>query len=222
MPLEFWNSLLQISSAIVLFVTFAVGLGVIVVGRELAHRNELRMKAAETLLAEATQKAEDARGRAERANERASRIEIEAAEQRERAAVAERELLALKNRVSDRSLTPADRAKLLEALPRGSGLKRGIEVQCVGGSPEPCAFADALAAVLKDAGWAVSFRHTDRAILLPGASPSGIIISAGGGPDDNQTASAIAHALGSVGIGSRTEQVHSPVPSLKLLVGHKP
>jgi hypothetical protein len=86
------------------------------------------------------------------ANERAGRLEVEAAKQRERAAKAEKELLEVQERLRPRHLPPELRQRLTDAL-RSSDVKGRIHVNCVDGDAEGCEYAREIRACLEAAGW---------------------------------------------------------------------
>jgi hypothetical protein len=96
------------------------------------------------------------------------------AEQQERAAIAERKLLELQERVKDRHLAPEKRAQLLKKL---SELPKGMVMFfCPQGSVEPCNFAGELSSLFgtAGAGWHV-------AGMMPReyeGNPTGIFITA--------------------------------------------
>lgn len=169
--------------------------------------------------------AESARGaiaagqaEAARANERAEALELETAKQREKAALAERALLELQQRVADRHLSTEQRTDLVERLstsPRGE-----VHLECVGGDPEPCAFAGELADALRAGGWTVAFGESDRGILFGGTSPKGVFLRVQSGTIPR--AVALQRALAEVGIQAPGQIVPDlPEDWVKLLVGYK-
>jgi hypothetical protein len=84
--------------------------------------------------------------------ERAGKLEVEGARQREKAATAEKELLELQLRVRPRTLG-TQRGPLLSALIAASP-KGPVEIRCVTGDGEGCAYANEIRDVLALAGWA--------------------------------------------------------------------
>jgi hypothetical protein len=126
--------------------------------RERAARAEYMMKAAEA-------QSEESRKEAARAGEgtanalaetaatkkRASKLEVEAAALRERAARAENELTKVKERIKRRTISEAQRARLLQDLkpiPKGPA-----KIIAVMGDEEAGRFARQIADILKEAGW---------------------------------------------------------------------
>ena len=188
MSFETLENWLFVGSLLALVVGAVTGIGSAFMSRISARRQEERMVTAETNLAGAQKDAADAQlkasdaaagasAAAERAakadetaasaNARAAVLEKQAEEQRERAAKAERELLEVKERIAPRQLTEVQHRSIVDSL---SGFRPGGEltVICVGGSPEPCAFAHQLAKALEDAGWRPDFSEGNRGILLAG------------------------------------------------------
>jgi hypothetical protein len=91
--------------------------------------------------------------KAETANERASKIELEAAQQRERAAKAEHDLLELQQRLAWRRVSPKEYSAFVAALKPYQG--SAVEVTKLG-EAEAGQFADDLIKMLTDAKWNVS------------------------------------------------------------------
>src|SRR5437667_5063308 len=112
MTLEGLNTFLQLASAVILALTFLVGAGAIWTSYRLRKRQSARIAA----------------------------IELEAAQQRERAAVAERDLLQLRQRLAPRSLTLSQRQALLVAL-QSAPSKGPVEVSSPTGNGEARDFA---------------------------------------------------------------------------------
>ena len=125
---------------------------------ERAARAEHMIKAAEVQSEEANKEAAragegTAKALAETAanKERASKLEVEAAALRERAARAESELMKVKERIKWRTISDAQRARLLQDLkpiPRGP-----VKIIAVMGDEEAGRFARQIADILKEAGW---------------------------------------------------------------------
>lgn len=91
--------------------------------------------------------------KAETANERTSKIELEAAQQRERAAKAERDLLELQQRLAWRRVSQKEHGEFVAALKPFAGSV--VEVTKLG-EAEAGQFADDLFKMLTDAKWKVS------------------------------------------------------------------
>jgi hypothetical protein len=169
--------------------------------------------------ARANEAAARANGEAAKANERAGALELETAQQREKAAIAEKALLELQQRVQDRHLTAEQRQALRDLLttrPKGE-----ITLFCVGGDPEPCAFAGELAEVLRASGWTVLFGESEHGLLFLGGSPKGIFLRVHSG--NTPRAVALQEALKAVGIDALGElRTDAPDDWVNLLVGYKP
>lgn len=86
------------------------------------------------------------------ANERAHALELKAAEQQERAAKAELELLAVKNELKPRLLSGESRKALVQAL-RAASPKGVIEIFHILGDDEGAAFGEQWRSALTEAGW---------------------------------------------------------------------
>src|SRR5262249_31175305 len=145
--LEDWNTVLQVGSAIVLCATFVIGTGALWTSYVLGKRQELRIAAIQRDAAEA--------------NERTKRLEIEAAEQRERAAVAERQLLELQQRMKPRNLTDIQRSAITSAMVNFSFLpntekRQSAAVFATSIAFEATTLADQIAESLKNAGWDIT------------------------------------------------------------------
>jgi hypothetical protein len=80
-------------------------------------------------------------------------LEIEASNARERAAIAEKELLEIKEKTKDRELDGATRSNLIDWLKGGA--KSTIRMWAPN-APEPVAYARHLRAAVEEAGWTVS------------------------------------------------------------------
>jgi hypothetical protein len=160
-----------------------------------------------------------AKAEAAKANERTGTLELETAQQREKAAVAERSLLELQQRVQDRHLTAGQRMALTDGLTHGP--KGEITIMCVGGNPEPCVFAEELAEVLRRSGWTVVFGEPEHGVMFVGISPKGVFLRAHSATLPR--AAVLQQALKAVGIEA-TGEVRSDTPEdwVNLLVGYKP
>ena len=103
----------------------------------------------------AAQRAEIAKAldQAAAANERSSKLELEASQQRERAAKAERDLLELQQRLAWRRISPTEYSEFVAALKPFAG--SAVEVTKLG-EAEAGQFADGLLKMLTDSKWNVS------------------------------------------------------------------
>lgn|GEM_PF-5320881 len=95
----------------------------------------------------------EAAGIAATANERAAKLELDAATQRQRAAIAERSLLELQQKLAPREFTAVERKTLIEFL--HSAPKGEIDISQTG-DPEASRFAETIAQLLVDAGWTLN------------------------------------------------------------------
>ncbi len=118
------NTVFEVGSAFLLFLTFVFGAGAIYTGRHLNREQA----------------------------ERILTLARDVATQQERAAKAETALLELQEQVRPRSLTPAQRSALLDAL-RASPNKGQVTVVFGTGDGEAREFAKLLVGVLQEAGW---------------------------------------------------------------------
>ncbi len=167
--------------------------------------------------AEAGRGTAEALAQAAAANERAGALEVESARQRERAANAERTLLELQQRVQDRAISPAERTALISALRNTTGQ---IRVSCVGGNPEPCAFARQLVEILRESGWNVS--EFSEGVIFVGASPSGLILQVANAQRPPARAVVLQQALGEAGFPTDGEVVPGLAEDVvALVVGSK-
>jgi hypothetical protein len=146
------------------------------------------------------------------------RVEIDLGKQQERAAKAEKDLLELKEKVKDRHLTTEQSKNLVAFL--SPYTKGTITVGCLGGTPEPCSFADELIAALKASNWTVTM--TGRGTMIVGGTPVGLIIQV---PSSNAAyAGLLQTALTHIGLSAAGEilpGMSADVP-INLFVGSKP
>ena len=190
MSVESWNSLFQVGSLALVLATFALGAGALWTGNRINKRQTDRLLVLESDLTKARERTANAETVAAEAKavsakagegtlkaladvavatERAGRIEVEAAAQRERAAIAEKSLLELKNKLKPRTLTAVQIGKLVAGL-KGAQHKGHVQVGCIGGDTESCTLAWQLHEAIKSAGWSTDFTH------LLGVSARGIAI----------------------------------------------
>jgi hypothetical protein len=146
------------------------------------------------------------------------RVEVELAQQQERAAIAERSLLELRQKVTPRAVSAEQRKHLISALrqaPKGS-----VQVLCVLGDGEGFAFAAQIDGVLKESGWPVSD-------LLQGAfgprNPVGIFMRVKSASTAPPHAAALQHAFESAGIPLPAGEDPTLAEGLtQIVVGNKP
>lgn len=160
-----------------------------------------------------------AKSDAAKANERAGALELETAKQREKAANAERELLALQRRIAPRQFSAGEMASLIEEL-RRSPVKGLVEIGSVIGDSEGDALATQFDQALKAGGWTT---HVYRSAYV-GGDPIGlgfVVHSISATPPTHLLA--LSRALATVGVILPTiEDAGLADGALKLLVGIKP
>lgn len=147
--------------------------------------------------------------------QRTKQLELRVAEQQERAAKAERDLLEIKERQSDRQFTDEQYLSLASALARYS-FKPDVQLMFLD-EREPKRFAELLAEVfLRAGGWKVDVVRWNRAGMLA----AGVFIeSARGDERANAAAVFVAQQLASIGTPAITGQaVEPPLPSNTLLI----
>ena len=189
--------------------------------REQATAAEAKIKSAEARAAEANERSARAgEGTAKAlvevaiAKENTSRLEIDAANLRERAARAEKELVEVQGQIQPRRLTLEQQTRLLrifEGIPKGA-----IVVDTVLGDGEALLFGGQIRDILKVSGWGDV--HLTRSMYT--GNPIGLSILYGG----KQTiALPLADAFASVGIKAKLSRVpQAPEDAVKILIGMKP
>lgn len=224
MTLDDWSAFFYWATLISVGVSAIAGAGAAIVGKFSGDRQETKLAEAQTRAEEARARAEEAHKEAAvatagaaNANERAAKLEIDAGAQRERAATAERKLLEIQARISDRHLAP-EQARTISTQLTGVRPSGHLAVSCVGGPPEPCSYAMQIVEALRGAEWAVD---QPDAVLFAGAGPVGIWLKAKSehGPVWGVELQA---ALRAAGIESSFEATPDMGESdVQLLVGHK-
>ena len=124
--------------------------------KEQLLRNELdeKSRAVAVELRDKDLKISEAAGIAAKANERAAKLELDAATQRERAAKAEKSLLELQEDFAQREFNKEEFHTLVRLLtldPKGH-----VDIVCQAGNPETRHFAGLLASALQVSGWTLS------------------------------------------------------------------
>jgi hypothetical protein len=199
--LERLNLLLQAASVLLLFAGFAFGTATIVVGYLLGKRQETRIAAA---------KAEAAA-----ANERSLKLELKAAEQQERAANAEAELLTIQKNLAPRELTGDERARFIGELKADP--KCEVWVISNRGQGEATGFAKVLVAAFCEAGWNAKTLLAPNDQLAPGIG----IAQAIEGPK-TPCVLAIENAFRTVGFDPYAIGHSDSAKVIEVLVGPKP
>lgn len=225
MTLEEWNTVFHVASAVLLGLTFAVGAAAVFTDQIIRKRHETRIASAQRDAAEANQKAAEAgegtaRALAETgaANERVVKVELEAAQQRERAARAEKDLLELQERIKPRRISADQRERLIAAL---RNLPKGpVIVTCVLGDGEAIAFANQIVDSLKSAGWPVD--GVNQVVYTPN-NPVGFFVRVRSAANAPPYAGALQQAFNSVEIRLDGQQVPTLSEGVvEIVVGNKP
>ena len=146
--------------------------------------------------------------------ERTKQLELRVAEQQERAATAERDLLEIKERQNDRQFTDEQYLAVLGAFSRYS-YKSKVELIFLDDA-EPKRFAGLLNELFQRAGWKAEVVRWNRAGML---SPGVFVESAKGATQSNSTARFVAQQLVNVGTPAFTgEAVDPPLPEDLVLI----
>lgn len=152
------------------------------------------------------------------ANARAAqqKVETDLAKQQEMTANAERELEELKETMRPRSLTQPQQASLVKLL---SGEPKGeVEILCVIGNTEGCAFANQIDKVLKAAGWTVKGGGISQAIFSSPV-PVGVVIIVRNAITAPPFAARLQRAFFSIGVPiGGVEQSTRPEGSVEIVV----
>lgn len=160
MTLEDWNTVFQFGSAILLGLTFLFGTAAILTGQILSRRQEARIASAQWDAAQANERAAEAEAGTATAlvetaaiKERANKLELEAAKQRERAARAEKELLELQQRLAWRTFTTEQKRRFIAELSQFRGT-RVVLLRI--GDMEADLFARQIISILREAKWSLT------------------------------------------------------------------
>jgi hypothetical protein len=199
MTLDSWNDLFNVASVGLVALTFFVGLGALITGRQVNQRQRAQLLQLSTDLAKA---------------------QTGLAEQQTRAAIAEKALLDLQERARPRTVDAACRAILLERLKIGQPLIP-VSVEFVGGSTsEPYGLATALAEILREARWTVQSFDGGPALGNP---PVGINVRVSGAVGPTPQAQQLVDTLNLCGLDARIRRDNRITDqSIVLVVGLKP
>lgn len=229
MTVEGLKTIFDWIAVILLFLTFAAGVGVLITGNIINERQGQQLRQFDKDLTEAKTELSKQQERAAGADARVAGLEQDAAnattemaKQQARAATAERSLLELQQKIKWRTLTAKQKQEfiaLTKDIPKGL-----LGVTAMDGDPESIAFARQLTAMFKEAGWDPDFGS----VTLMGATPVGLDLTvpskAPVGPDSPlYHAAMLEKALETIGFPTNTDEN----PGLKvgqavLIVGHKP
>jgi hypothetical protein len=157
-----------------------------------------------------------------RLNLEISQINLEAEQQREKTAMAERALLELQERARPRTIDAEGRKAIIDWLEIGGPYNAPIDFEFVGGSTtEPGEFTRALADVIRAAGWKVGIIDGGPALGTPAR---GVIIRISdiGGVDEQ--ARTLQNALAKGGIDARLAKNRERFKpgEISVMVGLKP
>jgi len=147
------------------------------------------------------------------------RVEVEWAKQKERAAIAERELLELQERIKPRTISMAQRTRLMDILRQAP--KGPVSVTCVLGDGEGFALAREIEQVLTASGWRVEGGVT-QGVFGP-RNPIGTALAIHDPKTPPTHAAPLQHTFTSVGIpllASASAEV--PEGTVRIMVGNKP
>lgn len=146
------------------------------------------------------------------------RVEVEWAKQKERAAIAERALLELQERIKPRRISMEQRTRLVEMLKQGP--KGPVDIACVLGDGEGLALAGQIDEVLKTSGWLTSGVSQG---VYAGGNPVGVGILVRDARTAPSYAAVLQRAFGSVAIPlGGAEKADLPEGKVVILVGSKP
>lgn len=148
------------------------------------------------------------------------RVEIDLAKQQERAAIAERSLLQLKEHLKDRTISDEQRGKIITFLQ--TTLQNGIPcgkvlINWVAGEPDAYSLAMRIQSILKDAGCS-----DVREMAAVGATGTGMFIAVHSTNSPPKHAGALQHAFISAGVPlTPYEDEKIPVDEVQISIAHK-
>jgi hypothetical protein len=149
------------------------------------------------------------------------KVEIDLAKQQERAANAEKELVALQQRIKPRHVTD-EQARLLVELFKANPFGE-ISIACINGNKESCDLAAQLAASLTAGGWKVSGPSDVVLFGASGGPPVGIFIKIRNKDKVPTRANVLAGALERIGLAVHGElNPGMPEDAVELFIGVKP
>jgi hypothetical protein len=157
---------------------------------------------------------------ARESSERAQRLELRVAEQQERAAKAERDLLELRERQKDRQFTDEQYLRLVASLARAEPKVR-VQITFIDQS-EPKRFAELLLEVFERAGWPAEIIKWNRAGML---SPGVNIESRHGDTNANTAARLVGQQVVNVGTPAFTGEnpdATFPANTILIRIGPRP
>jgi hypothetical protein len=220
MPVEAWKSLFDWGAIILIFLTFAFGVGALYTGNTISDRQEERLRQfdkgltdAKTDLGKQQVLASDAASRVAGLEKDAADAKTEMAKQQTRAATAEKALLELQQRLAHRRISKSDHDKFVVALLpyRGSVV---VLTKLLADS-EAAQFGDDIIAVLTDAKWHITLSVKGQ--MTP--PPYGLTCSV----DDRSAAGkALMTLLGALPTANIKHAPRIDGPVAEIVVGLKP
>ena len=159
MPAEGAKAFFDVGAIILLFLTFAFGVGAFITGNVINKRQGEQLRQFDKSLTDAKIELGRQQERTANADARVAGLETDAANaksemarQQTRAADAERALLELQQRLAHRRISKADHDRLVASLiPFRGSVVRLTKL----GDAEAAQYADDVLAILRDAGWSV-------------------------------------------------------------------
>ena len=201
MTLDSWNSIFQVLSVVLLGLTFAIGAGAIWTGHRINQREATRLVALETDLT-------TAKGLL--------------AQQQERAAKAERDLLTLRQKIAPRIISDDQRASLIAALKASENKGLVILVSQVGDS-ESSQYAVQIEGILKAAEWPFAAPRQAGITPSPGDTHVGLLLGVRDPSKPPPHGLALQQAFAAVGIEMHVEQAsRMQDDAVELMVNNKP
>jgi hypothetical protein len=195
MSLEGWKTFFEVGGVTLLFLTFVFGAGALFTSTRINARQAEELRQFDKKLTDA---------------------QTELGKQQERAATAERALLQLKERVKDRTISPDQRAKLIELL---TGKVGGpVEILWMTSDSDSYPLALQIKDILKAAGWPDA---VERMALSGTGVGHGITVRSIKTPP--KYAIVLQQAFGSVGfVLEGSEETTLPENTVRIWIGHKP
>jgi hypothetical protein len=221
---DMWNSVDQLSKLIIwanwgIAATLLVAFACTVVAIKAGSRKD-QLTAAEDL--EKSQRIADTSERAgklENANlilrSQIASVETEMAKQQERAAIAERSLLQLRESLKDRTISPAQHKILVEAL---RGAPSGpVDVWWTASDTDSFGLAKQMLEIFKEAGWPPATEH-----FAAGGTGNGIFIAVHDRANAPAYAVSIQNAYRLIGIDMNGfSKADVPEGRVQIYIGHK-
>jgi hypothetical protein len=195
MSLEGWKTFFEVGGVALLFLTFVFGAGALFTSTRINARQAEELRQFNKKLADA---------------------QTELAKQQERAATAEHTLLQLKESLKNRTISPGQRAKLIQML-KGS-VSGPVEILWMTSDSDSYPLGLQIKEILKAAGWPDA---VDRMVLSGTAVGHGIIVH--NLKTSPKHAALLQQAFNSVGFAlDSSEDPALPEGSVRIWIGHKP